>query len=315
MVLNMKKLLGFIVVALLLVFIALIVFRKDNIVEWETVVEKYETPESRFFTWNNQKHHYTQQGDGADTIVMIHGFGGSFDNFTEFAKLLETDFTIFRIDLPGFGLSEVPSVLENPPKDMMAFHEDYFDTFSAAVHLDSFHLIGNSMGGMVSWSLASENKNIKTLTLLNSAGYNMSEVKETVSGWMTSTLGRWLLKKGVPLSKSKENGEACLYDDTKAKVEAYTANYFMNNKRGTYDWMIKLVTSDILPDTTLIQNVSIPTLIVWGENDKIIPVEHAAKFKRDLKNSQLVIYDKCGHIPQVELPQKLVTDWLSFIQK
>ena len=311
----MKKKIGLVVLVLLLIFVLLIVFRKDNIVEWNTVVEKYETPNSHFFTWENQQYHYTQQGNGGDTIIMIHGLGGNFKNFTDFARILEQDYTIFIIDLPGFGLSEVPNVVNNPPKDMMAYHQGFFDKFEETIQLDSFHIIGNSMGGMVSWYLAAKNPKIKSLTLLNSAGYGMAEVKESATGWMTGSIGKWLFKKGMPLSKAKSNAEACFYDEAKATEVNYTANYYMNNKKGTFQWMLNLATSEILPDTLLIQNINIPTLIVWGENDKVIPPSHANKFKRDIPNAELVIYPNCGHIPQVEIPEKLAADWSIFINQ
>lgn len=311
----MKKKIGIVVLALVLIFVLFVVFRKDNIVELNEVVSKYETPQSHFFTWNNQKYHYTLQGSGTDTIVMVHGFGGSFRNFTEIAKILEKDYTIFRIDLPGFGISEVPNTIKDDEKDMMVFHQEYFDALSESIHLDSFHLIGNSMGGLISWYLASQNPKIKSLTLLNSAGYGMDEVRKTTTGWMTGKMGKWLLKKGVPLSKAKSNAEKCFYDETKATEEGYTANYYMNNKKGTLDWMIKLAVSGALPDTNLIKTIAVPTLIIWGENDKIVPANHADKFKRDIKGAELIIYPNCGHIPQIEIPEILAADWLKFVNK
>jgi len=311
----MKKKIGIALVALVLIFISLIIFRKDNTTEWNNVADKLATPESYFFTWNGKQCHYTLQGNGSDTIMMVHGFGGSHKDFTTLAAILEKNYTILRIDLPAFGLSEVPNVLNNPPKDMMDYHLGYFETLRTETQLDSFHLIGNSMGGMVSWYLASQDLPLKSLTLLNSAGYGMVEVKETATGWMTSPIGKWLLKKGVPLSKSKSNAEGCYFDKSLVTDEGVKASYAMNNKRGTFQWMINLATSEILPDTNVIKNIKVPTLVVWGEHDEVIPVEHADKFIRDINAAELLIYPNCGHVPQLEMPHQLAQDWQKFVHK
>lgn len=308
----MKKKIGLVVFSLLLIFVLLIIFRKDNIVQLSTVIEKYETPNSHFFNWNGQNYHYVKQGEGNEVILMIHGFGGSYRNFLEISEILDKNYTIYSLDLPAFGLSEVPSVVNNPPKDMMAFHQEFFNQFYSATGIDTFHVIGNSMGGMMAWYLTSQNPKIKSLTLLNSAGYGMAEVKEKASGWMTSSLAKWIFKKGVPLSKAKSNAERCFYDETVATKEGYTANYYMNNKSGTFDWMVNLASAEILPDTNLIKTIKTPSLIVWGDQDKIISVTHADKFARDIENSKVLIYENCGHIPQIEYPEKLVEDWLAF---
>ena len=68
--------------------------------------------------------------------------------------------------------------------------------------------------------------------------------------------------------------------------------------------MLNLALSKQFPDTALIQKVTVPTLIVWGKQDEIIPVSHAERFHRDIKGSQVVLIDNCGHCPMAEEPQK-----------
>jgi pimeloyl-ACP methyl ester carboxylesterase len=76
--------------------------------------------------------------------------------------------------------------------------------------------------------------------------------------------------------------------------------------------MLTLARSGQFPDSSLIRDVKCPTLIVWGKEDAIVPVEHAEKFHGDIKNSKVIIYDPCGHVPMMERTADLRKDFLEF---
>jgi 4,5:9,10-diseco-3-hydroxy-5,9,17-trioxoandrosta-1(10),2-diene-4-oate hydrolase len=78
--------------------------------------------------------------------------------------------------------------------------------------------------------------------------------------------------------------------------------------------MLAMARAQQFPDSSLIQKVQCPTLIIWGKQDRIIPVEHAEKFHRDIKNSKVIIYDPCGHTPMLECPDQLKKDFLEFVK-
>lgn len=299
---------------LILVPLLLFIFRKDNIITRSEAILLCQDANSKFYTWNDLEIHYTEEGSGSETIIMVHGFGGSHKNFTFLSDLLKTNYRVIAIDLPAFGLSEVPSS-DIPNDELFHMYRTFMSDALESLAIEKYHLIGNSMGGWISWDLASQqDTNLLSLTLLNSAGYGMNEVKGTAAGWMTGPTASFVFKKGVPYKFSESNAKRCLYDDSKLNEDKVHDNYYMMNKEGTFPWMMKMVMSSELPDTNAIKNILCPTLIVWGEHDEIVPVAHASKFENDIVGSIKIIYEDCGHIPQVEHPDRVANDWLTFVQ-
>jgi pimeloyl-ACP methyl ester carboxylesterase len=298
---------------LILVPIILFLLRKDNTISREECITLCQDPNSHFYDWKGLEIHYTEHGAGEETILMVHGFGGSHKNFESLAEILKTDYRVIAIDIPAFGLSEVPN-LDLANNDLFPLYQSFVKDAFKSLNIEKYHLIGNSLGGWISWDLAAkQDTNLLSLTLLNSAGYGMDKVKEKVSGWMTGPASKFIFKNGVPYQFSQVNAERCLWDDTKLNEDKVRQNYYMLNKEGTFPWMMKMVMSTQLPDTNAIRNISCPTLIIWGDHDEVVSVDNAARFEEDIAGSVKIIYKNCGHIPQVEYPDRVAEDWLSFV--
>jgi len=299
---------------LILVPLGLFLFRKDNTISREEAIRLCQDENSHFYEWKGLEIHYTEQGFGDETILMVHGFGGSHKNFEMLSGILQKDYRVIVIDIPAFGLSEVPS-LDMANEDLFPLYQSFVKDALKSLHVEKYHLIGNSLGGWISWDLASkQDTNLLSLTLLNSAEYGMDKVKDKISGWMTGSASEFIFRKGVPYSFSQVNAERCLWDDAKLDEEKVLQNYYMLNKVGTFPWMMKMVMSAELPDTNAIKNISCPTLIIWGEHDEIVSVENAARFEEDIEGSVKIVYEDCGHIPQVEHPERVAKDWLIFVR-
>jgi pimeloyl-ACP methyl ester carboxylesterase len=309
----MKKWLFLGITALILVPVLLFIFRKDNIISRDEAIVHCETSNSKYFDWNGTEIHYTEWGSGDTTILMVHGFGGSHKNFELISEILQDEYHIICVDLPAFGLSEVPEG-EYGSNDLFGLYQSHIRYCAANLCKDYYHLMGNSMGGWISWDLAAENdSSLLSLTLLNSAGFGMAEVKQVAAGWMTSPLGDFVFKKGVPFRLSRSNAERCLSNDELINDERVMDNYYMMNKEGTFPWMLKMVGADVLPDTSKLNTIQCPSLVVWGDEDEIVPAEHADKFVERIPNSQKLVYEKCGHTPQMEYPEQFVEDWRNFV--
>lgn len=312
---KVLKIVGGICILLLIAAIAWLILRKDNIVSYETAVEECKTPNSHFYTWNGLQCHYEVIGTGTDTILMIHGFGGSHKNFEKVAELMKNEATMYLIDLPAFGLSQVPD-LTMPNDEILGFYRSFLDESVTQLGIDSFDVWGNSLGGWLAWDFTARNQeHVASLVLLNAAGFGMENAKKTATGWMTSPLGKLFLKTGIPISKAKENAEGCMWDKTKVYEENVYNNYIMNNKEHTLSWMIKMAQSNVMPDTALLGKITCPTLIIWGNEDAIINVESAPHFKNNIQNSQLVVFEHCGHVPMIEEPEKTKEFWERFIEE
>lgn len=299
----MKKLLiGF--AAFITVVVLFIFFRPSNRVERAFVEEKAVTPVSKFTTWKGAKVHYTDEGEGVP-VLMIHGFGGNHRNFSRITDSLKQSFRCIRVDLPGFALSEFPA-LEHP--NFQAEYTDFFRCFFDSLRLDSVYVIGNSMGGLMAWSLAASfPEKVKHLTLVSSAGYEMEKITKSVAAIFRNPILQAAFKRGFPLFMNQRGAESIYFDKTKiSAVEVQFNNWFWNAK-GNLEHMIALSVAEQYPDTALIKKIQCPTLVIWGKQDKLIPAQHGERFKRDIPNCNLVVLDSCGHVAMMEQPQKTVS--------
>jgi pimeloyl-ACP methyl ester carboxylesterase len=104
-------------------------------------------------------------------------------------------------------------------------------------------------------------------------------------------------------------------DDTKIEKVGVESFYSYLNTEGVLGHTKRLANSVEYPDTTRISQIKQPTLIIWGDLDKIIPVEHAYKFNRDIPNNHLIIYKGSGHIPMIENYKETLRDVLNFFNQ
>lgn len=303
----------FIIVAVILIFLILIVaikFRPNEIIPEEYILEKHTTPISKFFIWKGNKIHYTEQGAG-ETIVMVPGFGGCYFNFNDIAKNLSKDYRVISICTPGMGLSEFKQC--HPQLDFFTEYKDLFRKLFETIQVDQVYLMGNSLGGLISWEITLDQPDrVKGLVLVNSAGYELSSVLANAAGPLRYKWFGTVLAKGMPRFITNDCLKRPFYDKSKVNPVELDLTYDFLNKKGTINTLLSLATCGLKPDTETIKNINTPTLIVWGQNDIIIPVSHAHLFHRDIANSQLKIYDNCGHMAMMEYPDEVAGDFRAF---
>jgi len=306
---SFLKALAVLVFLLSLVPAVIIYFAPSLLVPREVARKEFSEPKSHFVSWRGAEVHFIDQGRGP-AVLMIHGYGGSARNFEKLAVALKDSFRIIRVDVPGFGLSDMPKMGENP--DYLNMYSDYVVFVLDTLHIKSACLMGNSMGGGIAWLTAAQHpKRVKKLVLLCSAGYDAEKVAANLTMVKYKSFGR-LLEKGVPDFVSRNRACYMYADQTKMDNEDWALNNHLLNREGNINSMLELARAQQFPDTGLIKNIKCPTLIVWGKEDVVIPVEHAERFHRDIPNSTVIIYDTCGHVPIMELPDRLRRDFVSF---
>lgn len=307
-----------IILAVPLIFIGLMLYiaygRENLILPKEKVKALYATPYSKFIHWKGAEIHYTDEGSGVP-VLMIHGFGGSSRDFSFLDTLMNKHYRVIRVDLPGFGLSDFPKITDNDP-DYNKLYEDFFNAFLDTLHLDTLYVAGNSMGGMAAWALSVKHpEKVKKLVLLNSAGYDMEQVVKVATEVFRFNWVRTFFRRGMPEFLTKVSIQKCfvnknIIDDRKAKVLTD-----LWNRQGSLDVFFDLATTHHFLDTALIKQVQCPTLILWGKEDQIIPVNHADRFHRDIRNSREIIYSPCGHAPMVECVSEVNRDMDKFFRE
>ncbi|SHO80869.1 Alpha/beta hydrolase fold [hydrothermal vent metagenome] len=259
---------------------------------------------------------YSQIGRG-DIVLFLHGFGESRYTWRYIAKDLAKDYRLYSLDLKGFGDS---------PKT----EDELYSVYDQAILVDEFikkhklkdiTIVGHSLGGGVALVLALMSKkyniSIKRLILINTMAYSQP-LPSMLNILNTPIIGRI----GISLIPNKTNAmEAYKFafsDDSKIPkdgVEECARMLGMPNAKYAYIKTVEqLIPDDINSMIKMYKYITIPTLIIWGEDDVSIDVYNAYRLNHILPNSQLKVFENVGHIPQEEAPQKVIKEIRRFMK-
>jgi len=250
------------------------------------------------------------EGGAGDTIIMIHGFGGNKDNWLRFAKELTPNYRVIIPDLPGFGDSSKPQ----DAKYSIMSQVERLNLLAKELELAKFHLIGNSMGGSISGTYAATYPDmVKTLALFDSGGVVSPEKSELALS----------LEAGVnPLVvKSVADYDRLLEFNFVNPIEIpyVIKKYFTKQaiKAAPLNERIfkEISTTDFTSLEGKLNKITAPTLIVWGDSDRVLHVSAAYVFDKKIKNSKLAIIKECGHLPMLEKPQETAAVYKDFLKK
>jgi len=311
----MLKWLGRILAALLVLIAAAGIALYQSDVPRAEATARYGGPPSQFVTlMSGAVAHYRVYGpDEAPVLLLLHGSNASLHTWEPWAKLLAGDFRVVTVDLPGHGLTGAVPGGDYSQKGMAAFVLE----FAAALELKSFAIGGNSMGGGVAARFVIENPGIATaLVLVDAAGQPSARPRDPGIGF---TLARMpVVQQILPYAGSRAIYASSLRqafaDDglvTDAMIDRYA---LLNRMAGTRQATLKRFQLD--PDLTLearASEISIPTLILWGDQDTLIPVDAGEAWKAKVKGAQLIVYPGVGHLPMEETSEKSATDVAKFL--
>ncbi len=223
------------------------------------------------------------------TLVLLHGWGQNIEMMLPIAKYFQTQYRLIVIDLPGFGRSDVPSKVLSI--------EDYADLINellTEISAKNIVLIGHSFGGQIALFYSSK-YNVKKLVLLASP-FRPHKGKKTFKSRIFK-----LIKKTPILKNHLE------YFKTKFGSTDY------RNARGVMrDILVKKVNLDM---SSCVKNIKIPTLIVWGDMDKEVPLSDANYLHQNISNSELIIYKGATHYAYLEHLEELCLEISKFIER
>lgn len=306
MVKLMVKLMVILILSLFLIYGALVVIA---LLPREIIpVEDLVGARGRFVTVDGHRIHYEKTGTGSP-VILVHGFPGSTFTWRKLIPLLSEDYTVYALDLLGFGLSEKPT---NGSYDFAA--QAYLITgFMDAVGLSSAHLVGHSMGGIIVARAAEQSPaRFHRLVIIDGSFYGAGPPP-------------FMKRLFFPLDRITAR---MLYSETLRKKSLYNSYYnkdvftaevleaYMLPVRtpNALNALAKMITDGALALTAPIADtISVPTLIVWGRNDTAYPPQDAVRLQQDIKNSQLRWIDQCGHMVQEEKPEELAHLLKSFL--
>lgn len=252
--------------------------------------------------------HYWDGGRG-ETVLLLHGFGADKDNWNRMARHLTHQYRVLAIDLPGFGMSSRPETASYTIPDQAA----RLDRIAAAIGLDSFHLAGNSMGGAIAGRYAAEFPDkVRTLALLNTGG--LASCPKKSEFWKELEAG-----KNTLLLESREDFERMLDlvfvrpPWIPGPVRAYLARQAIA-RRPFNEKVFQQIRSGEWSLEQDLPRIRTKTLILWGDQDRLIDVSCTEVLEQGLADSTTAILKDCGHAPMMERPQETARLYLGFLQ-
>jgi pimeloyl-ACP methyl ester carboxylesterase len=298
------KFIGF---SLLVLVVVLFCFYWENDIPLDTLKSKYTTAASAFVDVMQMQVHYRDEGNKNDSLplVLIHGTGASLHTWEESVKLLTDSFRVITLDLPAYGLTG-----PNPKRIYsQAFYVQFIDEFLKSIHVNKCIIGGNSLGGAIAWNYTYEHPTkVEKLILIDAAGYPMiSESKPIAFTLAQIPVLKHMLNYITPRFLAKKS-VMNVYDDPTKVTEKVVDRYFdLFLREGNRQAFVDRMNFSTYPDHLIrLRTIKTPTLIIWGENDKLIPIENAQKFHADLPNDTLVVLEKTGHVPMEENPNRTV---------
>jgi pimeloyl-ACP methyl ester carboxylesterase len=234
-------------------------------------------------------------------IVLLHGTSSSLHTWEGWAQALKPDRRVIRFDLPGFGLT-------GPSADGDYRIERYV-RFVAAV-LDRLGvsrcvIAGNSLGGQVAWETAlAHPERVEKLILIDAAGYPFQS-KSVPIGFRIAripVLNR-LMEFTLPRSMVESSVRNVYGDPGKVTAELVDRYFDLALREGNRRALaMRFQQAPAGLHAERIAALKLPTLILWGRRDRLIPVADAENFHRDIAGSRVSVFDELGHVPPEEGP-------------
>jgi pimeloyl-ACP methyl ester carboxylesterase len=308
---KMKKLIKFSLLAISAFLIIVISIYWKNDIDINELKNKYAYPTSSFIFIDGINVHFRDVGKG-DAILLIHGTGASLHTWEKWINILSTDYRVISFDLPGFGLTG-PDPNHNY---QISRYTAILDSLMVKLKVDSFHIAGNSLGGLVAWHYTTQfPQKILTLNLIDAAGLPQPGKKPPFIFQLAKLpVLSTLLQKVTPKSII-EKSMLDVYKNDQLVTEKLIDRYFeLSLREGNRTAFVKrmsqlnekLVVGDL-------ENITVPVLIQWGKDDRWIPLANAFEFQKLIPKAELIIYDS-GHVPMEENPMETVKDYMIFLK-
>jgi len=260
-------------------------------------------------TVNGLKIEYLEGGKG-ETILLLHGFGANKDNWTLLSKYLTPHYRVIVPDLPGFGESSAPSYIDYTT-DTQAEH---LNAFITSLHIETFHIGGSSMGGSIAGTYVFKYpENIKSLLLISPGGVISSEPSIMQESMNESGQDPLIIRSYDDYERMLDFAFAeipFIPGVTKRKLAQKAIGQYPLNERIREDLAREW---NAQPLEQLLHGLTIPSLVVWGSDDKVLHVSGAKTLADVMLNANIAIMDGLGHMPMIENPKELSQLYLGFL--
>jgi pimeloyl-ACP methyl ester carboxylesterase len=233
-------------------------------------------------------------------VVLIHGFMGMAYDWRFNIQELGKHFSVYALDLPGFGYSDKPLNFDYTSNG----YAEFIASFLNAYRIERAVLIGNSMGGQIALMFCSKYADrVAGLVLVDSGGYPHSVeflpfkllkapvIGEISMALINRTIIKIMLRKGIYFDGSFATDEV---------INNYHGVYGTVNARKMPPKVMRKIMKDEAHIASHLDNIKCPALIIWGAEDRVISPLRAEMFHKDIRNASVLMMPQAGHMPQIE---------------
>ncbi len=273
--------------------------------------------EDRYTTVLGYRTRYWAEGAGSP-VLLVHGLGSCAESWLFNVEALALRHRVLVPDLLGFGRTDKPASAQEFTGSRLA---SFLAGFLHSQGVEIAHVVGNSLGGAISLQFAIDHpRRVRSLVLVDPGGFGRS-IYITFRLQSVPLLGELLAapsRRGVRMAL-----EAASYRRdfiTPDLIERFYEIACVPNQTPAYLQAVRRTISlcGVRPDQLAalqagVPSIKVPTLIMWGRQDRILPISHLDSARRLLPHAQVQIFEDCGHIPQMEKPEAFNRAVLDFI--
>ena len=242
---------------------------------------------------------YFEAGQGP-TVILLHGLGAVKEVWLASLGALSAKYHVYAIDQIGFGRSDKPLL-----DYKIGTWVDFLQAFMQSQNIAKATLVGNSLGGWIALDFTVQHPEmVDKLVLVDAAGLAWQ-------GAVTADLNPSSVVGTRALLES-------LFYNKKMVTDEFVQNVFTNHMRNNDGYTIQRTLAGFAQpqfEDDRLKSVHASTLVIWGRQDELIGVERAEKFHDGIAGSKLVVFDQCGHVPQIEKAEEFSKALLDFLAK
>ncbi len=252
-------------------------------------------------------------------LLFVHGLGGCWQNWLENLPDLARDHRVIAVDLPGFGASAMPA-----GEISVTGYARTLELLCDVLSVDAAAVVGNSMGGFVAAELAiASPPRVERLVLVSAAGLQIAElhlqrplaalartrvdrVVAIYGGWVAAhaqTVARRTRLRRLMFAGVARHPELVPWPIVAEQAQGFGRPGFMPALRAMVGYPLR----------DRLAQIVCPTLVVWGADDRLVPLRDAASFQRLIADARKIVYPDTGHLPMLERPARFNADLRVFL--
>ncbi len=241
---------------------------------------------------------YFEAGQGP-AVILLHGMGGAKEHWMGNFGALAAGYHVYAIDQIGFGHSDKPLL-----DYKVATFVDFLYAFMQTQNIGKATLVGNSFGGWIALDFAIQHQGmVEKLVLVDSAGLAWQQPLAELNP--------------ASLAATRTLVESVFYDKkmvSNRAVQQVFTDRMRNNDGYTIQRAVAGFATPQFEDAKL-GSIHVPTLVMWGRQDELIPLASGEKLRDGINGAKLVVFEQCGHVPQIEKSAEFNRALLEFLGK